>query len=302
MPRSALEPLTNVGVELQLAENQPPIGMRRKLDMRGLAVEYVRLHDTREISYKWEGKSNCVVLHDLRLNDGEISLDQPRPLKHLDLRDRISFVPKSCAVAGWSSLSDHANQFTAVYYDPAIIPEEFDAAVAPGDGRPMLCFEDPWLRSTLGKIQGSLQAPGEADAIYLETLVLLAALEIHRLQASASDGRVQDSGRLSPSQERQVRDYIMQNLKRNISLGELAGLVHLSRFHFTRAFKKSVGLPPHQYLIHCRIERAKTMLSQGDIPIQVLAKSLGFGSSSQFSELFRKATGRTPSQFRRAHR
>lgn len=302
MPGRARDPLTNVEIELQPAENQPRIETRRKLELRGLAVEHVRLQDARDFSYKWEGNSNYVALHDLKLNDGEITLDHAGPVRQLDLRDRITFVPRTCEVVGWSSLADHANQFTAVYYDPAIIPEELDAAVEQGDGRPMLYFQDPRLRSTLAKIQSALQAPGDADAIYIETLVLLAALEIHKLQANATDGRVLDSGRLSPSQERQVRDYIMQNLERNISLGELAGLVHLSRFHFTRAFKKTVGLPPHQYLIHCRVERAKTMLSQGDVPIQVLAKSLGFSSSSQFSELFRKATGRTPSQFRRAHR
>ncbi|MFX8727503.1 helix-turn-helix transcriptional regulator, partial [Acinetobacter baumannii] len=89
-------------------------------------------------------------------------------------------------------------------------------------------------------------------------------------------------------------DAIADPSGKNLSLSELASLAKLSRFHFARAFKKTFGMPPHQFILHHRIEAAKVSLIKDDIALSELARSLGFGSQSRFSEVFRKATGLTP--------
>jgi AraC family transcriptional regulator len=164
--------------------------------------------------------------------------------------------------------------------------------------KPLLYFDDAALRTTLTKLQSVLLQTSAADSVYVETLALTAAIELSRLQfpISAED---MDKGKLSKRHERLVLDYISDHLDRNITLSELAASTGLSRFHFARSFKASTGLPPHQFVLICRIEQAKRALIDGDQPLSEIARSSGFGSYSQFAIAFRRLTGTTPSQFRR---
>jgi AraC family transcriptional regulator len=72
----------------------------------------------------------------------------------------------------------------------------------------------------------------------------------------------------------------------------------LSRFHFARAFKASTGQAPHQYVSAERLERAKSLLIQGDRSLLDIALSLNFSSQSNFTRAFRRIVGQTPGQFR----
>jgi AraC-like DNA-binding protein len=113
---------------------------------------------------------------------------------------------------------------------------------------------------------------------------------------------VPDSGRLSGGQEKFVLTYIAENLHREVSLSELAGLVGLSRFHFSRSFRRTTGLAPYQFILASRVERAKAILSGSETSMAEISASLGFGSQTQFSAAIRKLTGLIPSQFRRTRR
>ena len=253
--------------------------------------------------YRWAGPQHYLALHDIKLADGETVLEGAAPYRLLDLRERMTFVPKGAAISGWSRPERSSNGFTALYFDPLLVAEETERRSTVNQGRPLLYFDDSALRSTLGKISMLLKEPASAgDLLYAETLALLATLELDRLQQRGSTSHVPDSGRLSFAQEKLLRDYIEEHLAANTSLSELADLVRLSRFHFARSFKRTVGLPPHQFVLHRRVERAKTMLLTGDMPISKIAESLGFGNQGQLSVAFRKMTGLTPSQFRQLHR
>jgi AraC family transcriptional regulator len=83
-------------------------------------------------------------------------------------------------------------------------------------------------------------------------------------------------------------------------LAELARLTRLSPTHFCSAFKRSVGLPPHQYQSRRRIERAKALLADPGRSVTSIALDCGFSFPGSFSTAFRKTTGITPSAFRRA--
>jgi AraC-like DNA-binding protein len=90
-------------------------------------------------------------------------------------------------------------------------------------------------------------------------------------------------GTLSMSQERRVRDRILSDLTDDPSLSELASLCGLSRSHFTRAFKNTIGLPPHRWLLMQRIERAKSLLAQTGVSISQIAIECGFADQSDFT-------------------
>ncbi len=278
----------------------PPQGPRR-VTWRGFSAETVAIQGPREFDYKWAGAPHYLALHDIQLADGEITVADLPKSTQTDLRGLMTFVPGGCAVSGWSKLRARRNLFTALYYDPAILPEELDARIA-GTEQPMLYFDDPALRSTLSKLQGLLADPNPIDAIYGETLGLTAAIELARLQFDGPAVRSPDSGRLGFAQENRVLAFIRENLHRDISLSDLAGVAGLSRFHFTRAFKRTTGFSPYQFILSARMERAKSSLANSDRSIFEISESLGFGNQGQFAAAFRKLAGVTPSQFRRDRR
>ena len=92
--------------------------------------------------------------------------------------------------------------------------------------------------------------------------------------------------------------YVDENLDRNISLADLAGVVQLSVFHFLRKFRAEFGCPPHAYVMQRRIEQAKRQLARRDIPLKVVAADCGFSDQSHMTRLFRRLLGTTPAEYR----
>ncbi len=93
-----------------------------------------------------------------------------------------------------------------------------------------------------------------------------------------------------------VRDYIMDNLDRELSIDELSAVVHLSKYHFIRMFRGQFGITPHRYALNCRINRARTALEQGRPPSET-AQSFGFADVSHFNRRFKQVYGITPKQY-----
>jgi AraC family transcriptional regulator len=91
----------------------------------------------------------------------------------------------------------------------------------------------------------------------------------------------------------------MENLEGSPTLEQMAAVAHLSPHHFARQFKAATGLPPHQYVIARRIERAQHLLHGADEPgLAEVALRVGFSDQSKFSFHFKRIVGVTPGQFR----
>jgi len=107
------------------------------------------------------------------------------------------------------------------------------------------------------------------------------------------------SGALTRAQLARVKDFIEANLGSSLSLQDLAKACDLSPSYFARRFKTSTGMPPHQYLIQMRVERAKRLL-RGSLPIVEVALDCGFSHQEHLTNVFRRLTGMTPAAFRRS--
>ena len=101
---------------------------------------------------------------------------------------------------------------------------------------------------------------------------------------------------------RRTREHIEQRLAHKISLRELADIAGLSAGHFSRAFKQSVGMSPHRYLLRRRITAATDLIRNTDLSLAEVALSVGFSDQSHFTRVFARESGETPSLFRRRYR
>jgi AraC-like DNA-binding protein len=97
---------------------------------------------------------------------------------------------------------------------------------------------------------------------------------------------------------RRVMAYVDARLGGPISLDDLAGVAGVSRFHFHRQFRKTVGVTPREYVLRARIERAKGLLTESDLTVGEVSGAVGFADQSHFSNIFRRITAMTPRGFR----
>jgi len=85
-------------------------------------------------------------------------------------------------------------------------------------------------------------------------------------------------------------------------IARLASVSGVSKAHFARCFKEAFGVPPHRYLLTRRIERAKTLLRDTDLPVTEIAFQTGWNSLGTFGRVFRDVTGKSPSSVRQRER
>jgi AraC-like DNA-binding protein len=124
------------------------------------------------------------------------------------------------------------------------------------------------------------------------------ALEVAVTEAVSALGAV---GRAQPDQSRPVRravDYLRTQIADSITLADLAGYAELDKFHLCRAFRAQVGMPPHAYLTHLRIARAKQLL-RGGVRASEVAPLVGFCDQAALTRHFRRLAGTTPARFAR---
>ncbi|HTQ41370.1 MAG TPA: AraC family transcriptional regulator, partial [Polyangiaceae bacterium] len=104
---------------------------------------------------------------------------------------------------------------------------------------------------------------------------------------------------LAPWQVKRVTGYMRDRLAEDISLGDLAQLVGLSRFHFCTAFRLATGQTPHEWLVMLRIGRARELLADPSLRITEIAFAVGYETPSAFSASFRRLVRATPTEYRR---
>lgn len=92
--------------------------------------------------------------------------------------------------------------------------------------------------------------------------------------------------------------YIDNNYKENLSLEDVARVVYLSSYYFSRLFKKEVGVNFSDYLLHKKLDEAKRMLETTDVSILEISTALGFAEQGYFCKVFKKHIGQTPTQYR----
>lgn len=97
-----------------------------------------------------------------------------------------------------------------------------------------------------------------------------------------------------------VISYIHRHIDEPLTLPELASHIAYSPFHFTRIFKARTGLTPHYYIASLRLQRAKELLLQTDLPVRDIGMEIGQQSLGTFTTRFTEKVGLTPGEFRKS--
>ena len=137
-----------------------------------------------------------------------------------------------------------------------------------------------------------------ASRLYSESIAHTLMFHIIKNYTTADLQEKTFAGGLSGKKLRRVTDFINDNLEQDLTLTEIAAIADLSHFHFARAFRKTVGVTPQQYITTRRIEKAKELLAKSDLPIVEVGFQTGFKNQSHFTTLFRKITSLTPKLWR----
>jgi AraC family transcriptional regulator len=216
-----------------------------------------------------------------------------------DLTRKLTFVPAGHEYHEWQD-PRILTRLAYFYFDPGWLPVQDELGSADMPLAPRLFFEDQALSCTARKLETLIDNPESNSQLYFEALSVVLAHELMRVNGGTPCVKSPVRGGLAAWQQRIAADYIEENLAQQISLATLAGLVHLSPHYFCRAFKQSFRVPPHRYHSSRRIEHAKTLLARPTYSVTEIGLMLGFSTTSSFTAAFRKAAGRTPTEYRRS--
>lgn len=294
-PLGSINPLQNLR-GLGLA----PILTSEGLGWQGIKAERFR-HSLREIEQlPFENHSIAHTMGPFRFErhrDGRVDKGYHAPGK-------VSLIPAGSPAARW--ILEGEADVLQLSLDPALV--EGVAEEIGADGAELLDFVDtcdPLIERLALSLKAELEAGGTAlgGRLYAESLAN--ALAVHLLREHSSLGerakrraRSADRG-LPRSALRNALDYIGDNLASDPSLAGMAGAAGLSPNHFSKLFKRSTGLPPRQYVIRQRIEKAKALLAGTDLPVGVVAWDCGFSDQAHLTRHFKRLVGTTPARFRR---
>jgi AraC family transcriptional regulator len=153
----------------------------------------------------------------------------------------------------------------------------------------------------MGVVGAELASGGAGGPLAAESLANVLAVQLIRHVLAPRRPVPGTAGALSRGRLRAVVEYIEEHLHASASLEQMAAVARLSPYHFARQFKAATGLPPHQYLIRRRVERAQQLLQPDrEISLAEVAARAGFSDQSQFSHHFKRVVGVTPRQFRKS--
>ncbi len=159
-------------------------------------------------------------------------------------------------------------------------------------------FADPTILHLAQLFKSEILNGGIAGKLYTESLANVLAVHLLRnYSGSLVKPALQDEP-LDALKLNQLKEFIEEHLSEDLSIANMAAVVHMSPFHFARAFKAATGQPPHRYVTQRRMEQAKILLSVTRLPVAEVANRVGFSNQSHFSAQFRRATGTTPKGYR----
>jgi AraC family transcriptional regulator len=195
---------------------------------------------------------------------------------------------------------------SAAEFGIVMLPNEVLEQAAEGTGniRPEFQAHDVLQDLTLRRLTKILisekRAGFQSGALFLDSIGTALASYLLRRYSVASPTQENSAGGMAPSALRRCVELMRARLEDNVRLSDLAREVGVSTSHFIRSFRQSTGKTPYQFLLHQRIERARSLIRDHRTPLTEVALASGFADQHHLARVFRRVTGMTPSSYRRS--
>ena len=272
-----------------------PVVFKRKATWEGIRLEHVRLAAGELPKHR---HAEHVIL--ISLTDGckgELTTASGNGIRGRQTKGSVGVLPSGLE---HKATLDGTSEHLALFVDSKLITR------AASDASIKSTFEiverytrrDPVISSVGMALLAELDSKGLSGRLYVESLANVLAVHLLRYYSNEAVGARRYHGGLSATKLRQVTTFVADNYASEIKLDELARVAGMSSFHFAREFKRTTGTTPHQYLINFRVERAKALLSENELPLTEVGLRAGFSHQSHFTRLFRRITGTTPHLYR----
>lgn len=164
---------------------------------------------------------------------------------------------------------------------------------------PTFIQSDPLIYHLGLALKSELETDYFGCRTYVESLTIALAAHLVKKYSNRQTTLSQYNNGLSRYSLKQAICCINDNLGTELKVAQIASMLGMSPYYFSRLFKQSMGVSPHEYLTQCRLEAAKQMLKKTNLPIIEIAAEVGFNSQSHFITLFKKQFGTTPLQYRK---
>ena len=159
--------------------------------------------------------------------------------------------------------------------------------------------DDAIVRHIGATLQEGLRRPDETNQLFIDHMMVALTAHVAQAYGGLRPGSESTRGGLAPWQVKRACERLDSDLGGKLSLQQIAAEFDLSVSHFSRAFRTSTGLPPHQWLLRQRVKAAKQLMSVRDLPLSEIAISAGFANQSHFTRVFSAAVGVSPAAWRR---
>ena len=159
--------------------------------------------------------------------------------------------------------------------------------------------DDVVIRHIGASLQEGLRRPDETNQLFIDHMMLALTAHVAQAYGGLRPGSEPTRGGLAPWQVKRACERLDSDLGGKLSLQQIAAEFDLSVSHFSRAFRISTGLPPHQWLLRQRVKTAKQLLSVRDLPLSEIAMSAGFANQAHFTRVFSAVAGVSPGAWRR---
>jgi AraC-like DNA-binding protein len=220
---------------------------------------------------KADVRAGATYLYDLK-RDPRYVIDKP-------FHSLFFYLPRS-------ALHDMARQPGA--------PRIRELSYEPGVGH-----DDAVIRHIGASLQQGLHRPDETNQLFVDHMMLGLTAHVAQTYGGLKPAAEPNRGGLAPWQVKRACERLDSDLSGKVALQQIATDLGLSVSHFSRAFRVSTGLPPHQWLLRQRVKAAKQLMTVRDLPLSEIAMSAGFANQSHFTRVFSSMVGVSPGVWRR---
>jgi AraC family transcriptional regulator len=229
----------------------------------------------------WEGGERAAVCN---LRAGEISLfdlkREPSALLDRPYHALVFYLPR----AALDEIADDANA-------RRIRDLSYEAGVA---------VNDATIFSLGNLLLPALSQPDQVHPLFVEHVLVAVGVHVAQIYGGMRPASRPARGGLAPWQERRATEILRANVKGSVTLKEVAQECGLSVGYFSHAFRRTLGVSPHRWLIEQRVVLSKEKLRDDRLTLSEVAMECGFSDQSHLTRAFRQAVGVSPGVWRRA--